>query len=116
MAGLTLTEAKKRMAVIRKKYLVKAKTPKELKLAEDNELFDYLSRNYVYQYNINRGNIDKITKDDNYYDQMAIILDKFNYDIVCEIYKEHLKYDPKAKEPKKLLDMARMLRRRYGRS
>ena len=116
MANLTLAEIQKKMAVKRKNYLKTASTDREVVMGMDDRLYDWICRNYLYQYKVNGGSVPSLSSPATDYKSMiSLITVKDYYEQVCEIYKNHLEVYPNAKEPKKLLDMARLLRRTYAR-
>ena len=116
MANLTLAEVRKKMAVKRRNYLKMASTNRDIALGMDDELYDWICKNYWYQYKINNGSVPSLSNSATDYESLIKhITVKDYYEQICDIYKNHLEVYPNAKEPKKLLDMARMLRRTYGR-
>lgn len=112
MARVTLSAVKKSMNSKRLRFLKEADSAKKVRFGNDKEVLEFASRHYTFQYNAIHGNFPSLSEVsyEDYYDVIA----GRDYSDMMEILKTDWKEggDP---ESKWLIDMARKLRKRYGR-
>lgn len=112
MAVPTRSSIRKSMERKRAKFLKEAKTPCEVKFGNDRDALNFACWDYYYQYYAWHGNflhLSEVTYDDFY----GLFTTKIAYDDLMDSLKEDYSAT-KDKETKTLIDLARVLRRRYG--
>lgn len=112
MSRVTLSAVKKSMNTKRLKFLKEATSAKEVRFGNDKEVLEFVSRHYTNQYNAWNGNYPGL-REITYEDEYDLIAGR-DYSDMMEILKDDWD-NARDPETKWLIEMARKLRKRYGR-